>query len=200
VSDRILSGFESTERRNVERVVPGVSWKWTENTPVRNEREVPVIGWCGQRRGVTKGYDEVLVPVMEKLGDSVEWEINSRDHTNALGEEEMIRWYDDIDIFLSTSSSEGYQMPALEAMSRGRMVIATDAGGAGELISASAGGVLVDSWSNRKDAIPVVGQICDTITHNWENRHQFGDLGYDYVRLHQSWETLAEEWLEEIVF
>lgn len=193
VSDRI---FRAVDMKRAVRVVPGVDCEQFTLSQLPNKHKI-VVGWCGQSGGTTKGYSEILEPLMGRLGDSVEWNVNTRDHSNAISTEQMIDWYRSIDVFLSTSFSEGFQMPIVEAMACGRPVIATDAGAAREILRDGINGHLVQSYTNSKEAeklIPIVaGRIMNysnmrdvMVAHGVNARHTI-ETEYD-------WKIRASEW------
>lgn len=95
------------------------------------------IGWCGKpSQGVRfspKGYHEVFQPLVRRVGYHVDgvwidWHPNARDHANRLGTDEMVAWYNSLDVLLVTSSVEGTPSVLLEAMACGVPVISTPVG------------------------------------------------------------------------
>lgn len=181
----------------IEHCVPGVDHHLFYYTPPHN-REKLVVGWCGQKRGVTKGYEEVLRKVQSRLKDRIEWRVNIRGADSAFTQEEMVAWYGGLDIILSTSCSEGFQMPLVEAASCGRPAVATDVGGAGELIRDEASGFLVNGYVDEESAVKTVDQICDRIVQYDLNRElllEHGLAARDSVDPNFSWQKRAKEWL-----
>lgn len=88
------------------------------------------VGWCanpGGKRSV-KGYNKVLVALMDQLTDGIEWMVNARDWKSALTREEMVEWYQGIDVFLVTSINDGTPSPPFEAASCGAVIVSTDVG------------------------------------------------------------------------
>jgi hypothetical protein len=83
VSDRIYEAAKGM--CNAVRVVPGVEQNLFLPWELPNKDKL-VVGWCGQRDGVTKGYQEVLEPLQGILGDLVEWQINTRSAQDPLGD------------------------------------------------------------------------------------------------------------------
>jgi len=85
------------------------------------------VGWAGQRRCNVKGLAEVLEP-LRKACPRYDWRVNDRNFDEALTREEMLDWYNDLDVFVSTSIIEGTPSGPFEAAACGRLVLSTDVG------------------------------------------------------------------------
>ncbi len=131
------------------------------------------VGWVGSIRnkesGHTidfKGFDAVLRPVMrELLGLDIEFKvhrINSMDPSSIKSQEEMVEFYNDIDVYLSTSHkySEGTPNPAFEASSCGVPVVSTVNGCIEELISPGENGFIAKGWETDEEATVSAKEIC----------------------------------------
>lgn len=183
------------------RVVPGVDHeKFRYMPPVG--REKLVVGWCAQKpedgRNNTKGYREVLVPLMARLSDVCEFRINSRNAREALTMPEMIEWYAGVDVVLSTSCSEGFQTTLLEGASCGRPVVSPMVGGAEELIIAGTNGYLVNEYQNLTGAAQVIEQLEIPLRLYTMRRDILADHGRAArARIEQeyTWARRAPEWL-----
>ncbi len=117
----------------------------------RRPRDGPfVIGWCANRSGDSvKGHDEVLVPLMQHLGNHVyEWRVNTYNHRNAMSREEMAEWYRGLDVFICTSINEGSPNTVFEAAACGVPVVSTDVG-------------MVSGWKELRDCGMVVPRYKD---------------------------------------
>jgi hypothetical protein len=88
------------------------------------------VGWCGDKGGKRsfKGYDELLVPLRERLRHGVTWDVNDRDHTSAKSRAEMRQWYGGLDLFVCTAINEGGPYPPFEAAACGTAVVSTNVG------------------------------------------------------------------------
>jgi glycosyltransferase involved in cell wall biosynthesis len=205
VSDRIYNAAEHYTTKDRHRTPPGVDHEFFESMPLPNGDKLRV-GWCGQKpengRNNTKGYREVLLPLISRIGEQVEFVVNDRNATNALSQDEMRDWYRDIDVILSTSCSEGFQMPLLEAASCGRPCVATNVGGAMELVGESGfGGWISPGWSVPEQAAIVVDCLGQTLLDLAGNRkavHQAGQFARDRVESTFTWARRAPEWLKVI--
>ncbi len=180
---------------NAELTLPGVDCE------LFSRRRWPTgpltVGWCGQKSGTTKGYQEILEPLMEQLTD-ISWKLNTRNAATALNDKEMADWYNDIDVLISTSCSEGCQMPILEAHASGRPVIATDVGAARD--SGVKDKFLVKAYQTKQDAeetLRSMAQILKSLDRNGCRLH--GKICRIYAETVLSWNRKADIWLRKII-
>lgn len=82
-----------------------------------------------------------------------------------LNEFEMSKFYNSCNIILSLSYSEGFNLPVVEAMASGRVVIATNDGATSELIKNGFNGILLNS----RDPFTFVNEIFSII----QNKSQY---------------------------
>lgn len=159
------------------------------------------VGWCGQydeRKPDPKGVRWILRPLMERVGQEVEWVVNMRDAEHALTQVQMRQWYRDIDVLLVTSICEGTPMPLLEAMCSGRPVLATSVGDAPQMVDTGKTGVLLDGYDDQQSAESVIGLAGYWIRRLSQERRfaaQMGVAASSLVRERRSWEDLAPAWL-----
>jgi hypothetical protein len=196
VSNRLHKALSPTYR-TAKRVIPGVDHHVFCPRDRRSDKSPLVVGWCGQSLGVTKGYEEVLRPLMDRLGDRFEWKILTRTHENALTQEEMVEWYHGIDVLLSTSCSEGFQMPTLEAAACGKPVIMTRCGGADELASGWLKVFLVDNYKYKNECERVIEDIIAIlISLDRDNAIEAGKWFRQMIEEKFSWAVQSRAWLE----
>jgi len=89
------------------------------------------VGWCGQLGGGEsnfKGFVEVMVPLIARLGDRFDWSVNHRDFRTALAGPDLAKWYQSLDIFVCTSTAEGGPQTVFEAAACGCVVLSTAVG------------------------------------------------------------------------
>ncbi|HDS09444.1 MAG TPA: glycosyltransferase [Firmicutes bacterium] len=132
--------------------------------PVRrlNERsgDVLVVAWYGERKGfnyINSALEQLIkefpslkityaatVKPEQEVNDCLPKDLKGRIRIipNPI-HDDLLEYMDNHKIFLLPSLFEGYGMVYLEAMSRGMAVIATDTGGAPELIENEANGFLI---------------------------------------------------------
>jgi len=128
-----LQALASDYNRESVFCMPGVDTEIFKPPKRKSTSSRLRVGWCGHLHGVTKGYDEVLVPLMKRLGEErYDWRIVRQEPNTALSQVEMVKWFQGLDVLISTSFSEGNQQPIMESMACGVPVIATDCGMADE--------------------------------------------------------------------
>ena len=155
------------------------------------------VGWCGQKAGTTKGYQEVLEPLMKRL-PGINWKLNTRNAENALDDDGMADWHNDIDVLISTSCSEGCQMPILEAHASGRPVLATNVGAAKD--SGVNGKFLVDAYQTKQGAEGTLNQIANVLKSlDRKECMRVGKKCRLYAETILSWQIRADGWLKAIV-
>jgi glycosyltransferase involved in cell wall biosynthesis len=106
--------------------------------------------------------------------------------------EEMPRFYNEIDVYLCASSSEGFSLSVLEASACGRPVISTRVGGCEDLIIDGVNGFLVD-----RD----VQAIREKIEFFLANRDAAREMGAQNRRIVEelwSWAKRTPAWIEFI--
>lgn len=124
------------------------------------------VGWCAQAGGISnfKGYDEILVPLMEQMkNESVEWVVNRRTFKDRLSVPEMRDWYCSIDIFISTASAEGTPNPPFEAAACGRPVISTNVGCMADWDLPHERGLVAPVYHNPETADVTIGIAAEAI-------------------------------------
>lgn len=180
---------------NAELTLPGVDCELFRRR--RWPKGPLTVGWCGQKTGTTKGYQEVLEPLMERLPD-INWKLNTRNAETALGDDGMADWYNDIDVLISTSCSEGCQMPILEAHASERPVIATNVGAAFD--SGVNGKFLVDAYQTKQGAEGTLNQITSVLKSlDRKGCMRVGKKCYWYAETLLSWQVRVGDWLKAIV-
>lgn len=200
VSDRLVESAKPHNQNSV-RVICGVDTRLFQAVAPPNRKKL-VVGWCAQRDGVTKGFGEVLRPIRNRLLDVVQFQLNTRSATDALDRREMADWYRGIDVFISTSCSEGFQMPVLEAAACGRPVIATDVGGAAEVVRHGVNGFVVPAYSNAEEANVVVDHVVYWISEYNKNRdllQQHAAESRQHVEANFTWAMHAPRWYEAML-
>jgi glycosyltransferase involved in cell wall biosynthesis len=156
------------------------------------------VGWCGQVGGASpKGYQEVLLPLMQRL-PQVDWRLNTRSAATALSQMEMAAWYRSLDVLLCTSANEGCQMPQLEAAATGVPVIATPAGDSKRFKSF----VILRGWEHAQQAPAVVDEAESVLLELMTDWHwALGPLSRGVRREIEEkadWRILAPQWLEYV--
>lgn len=172
------------------------------------------VGWCGKPtdgpRFSSKGFHEVLLPLKEKIGESIdgvsiEWVVNTRQHVDRLKTEEMVEWYNSIDVLVVTSSAEGTPSVLLEAMSCGVPVISTAVGITSEVaqvegeLCQTRGLRIVPRYRMLAEAPSVVEALATEL--EWmcrfpEMHRSMSRSARHVMTAAFSWEMLADQWVE----
>lgn len=217
VSDRLMSPAQRFSQR-VVRVVPGVdheffcpekSEEYRKINPAGHQRFT--VGWCAQippeGRNNTKGAFEIVVPLMKKLGfetpgtGEVEFVVNGRQAHNGYSRRQMQEWFSVCDVILSTSCSEGFQMPLLEGASCGLPVIATRVGGADELVRDGENGILLPAWNTKENAEATIDAAAEAIRRLANDPalyQRMSAAARETVLRDYTWKRRSREWLEAI--
>lgn len=94
-----------------------------------------------------KGYDQVIKPIMERLKD-VRLKSHRKGYNNAKPQNEMVPFYQDIDILIVSSTIDGTPNPALEAAACGKTIISNPIGNMPQFIKDGMNGFLVPGEPN----------------------------------------------------
>jgi hypothetical protein len=119
---------------------------FTVTQPLAQRR--PKVLWVGSERyRRTKGYDDLLLPVQERLqarGIPCDLLLVDSYGPHKRTPDEMAEWYNTGTVLVCASESEGTPNPALEAAACGCTVVSTRVGNMAELIRDDVNGYLVE--------------------------------------------------------
>lgn len=134
-------------------------------------------------------------------------------HDRAWTPEQVVEWYGTIDVLISVSRGEGNNKPAMEFMSTGGPVIATDWSGHQNWLYPDSGypvgGVLRPVHPDRDDVLDFridVAELKATILHTWKERAEVqakGRRAAALIRGSLSWEIVCAKLarqLEQVVY
>lgn len=142
-------------------------------TPGYRQHEKLKVGWCQQMGGGLnsfKGLSDVLVHVIARVGDRVDWSVMTPDAKSALGTEALVKWYQSLDVFLCTSSAEGGPHGPFEAAACGCAVISTDVGQVSDWAALHEVGLRVPTYRNDTEARDVAALMGDKLIYLAANR------------------------------
>lgn len=159
------------------------------------------IGWCGDKSGDRsfKGYDELLVPLKERIKHGVTWDVNDRDYTSAKTRAEMRAWYGSLDLFVCTAINEGGPYPPFEAAACGCPVVSTDVGMVAGWTQARELDLIAKPCMNERTAKVTLDELEARIVRLRDDpvrREKAGNCLRNSVIEHYNWERLAPRWLE----
>lgn len=121
------------------------------------------VGWSGQvnpdLRGRFKGYDEIWLPLKERLSGRYEFVENTRTAEEALSWQEMAEWYRSIDVFLCTATAEGTPNGPFCAAACGCAIISTDVGQVSDWSVLRDMGLIVPTYRNPQESEVTISEI-----------------------------------------
>jgi glycosyltransferase involved in cell wall biosynthesis len=172
ISRRLFRIFEQTGLANITLTENGVDTELFRPTaPINTDRQLPlVLGFSGSKEiakhDYLKGFSEFIAPLnalpnvhVRELGGRGGQQV-SREHMPAL--------YNQVDLYICASTSEGFSQSVLEASACGRGIVSTRVGGCEDLIEEGCNGYFID-----RD----LGQIKSAVTRLEADRQLVRKLG-----------------------
>jgi len=152
-----------------------------------------IVGWVAGKTDLTtdiKGERRVLGPLAKLLESSnVEFKtISTNQYSPKHNVEEMVDYYNSLDVFLCTSAYEGTPNPAFEAASCGVPVIGTDVGCLSQLIEDGKNGYIVGSYRTDDGVKSVFKKVFERLLYLEEDREECNEMG-NYNR-----EVVLRDW------
>lgn len=132
----------------------------------RTEPQKLRVGWCYQTSGGPnnfKGYEKILKPLQEKLGQSVDWRIRTPDPSTAMDTQTLRAYYNSCDVFLCTSSAEGGPHGPFEAAACGCAVLSTDVGQVSDWGTLRQLGLIVPAYRNPQTAAKTIDKMAEVL-------------------------------------
>lgn len=196
ISRRLYRIFEHAGLTNIVLTENGVDTElFSPALPVNTDRRKPLIlGFCGSKdiakHDYLKGYREFIAP----LGDipNVRIKVLGGRGEQQVAREQMPALYNEIDLYICASTSEGFSQSVLEASACGRGVISTHVGGSEDLIEAGHNGFFI-----RRD----LAEIQSLIARLEADRLLVGRLGAhnrQVVLDRYAWRIKVQNWLRFI--
>ena len=149
------------------------------------------VGCTGTpKRDWNKGLTEFIQPLAEL--PFIDMRLGVLDKGRRIPYSEMPEYYNNLDVYVCASASEGFSLSVLEASASGRPVVSTRVGGSEDLIENGINGFLVDREVNA---------IAEKLQYLHENRDKLTDLGNAgraRIEKNWSWEIRAKAWLDFI--
>jgi glycosyltransferase involved in cell wall biosynthesis len=149
------------------------------------------IGYSGTlQHDWRKGITEIIEPACEMAGVELHKAMPVDGHY--VSQENMPAFYNEIDVYLCASLSEGFSLSVLEAAACGRPVISTRVGGCTELIKDGENGFLVDR------SVSSVAEKLRLLDQNREMLRAMGASSRNVIEQTYSWRQRAPQWLDFI--
>ncbi|MBI5874110.1 MAG: glycosyltransferase family 4 protein [Candidatus Omnitrophica bacterium] len=217
--NRVVLVDKSLERwflnNDVKKVVinNGVEINEADLEPKIDKKEIIVgtVGRLSQEKGhkylieafaeFNKKYSQgrLLIVGGGELNESLKSQVSSlkiKDKVVFAGfQSEVKPFYENMDIYVSSSLVEHFPLSILEAMSFGKAIIATDAGGTKELIKDRTTGILIkqgDSEAILNSLLLLAGDV-DLRSILGENARKFVKENYSLEKMAQAYKKVYEE-------
>jgi len=195
-NSKVEKAFAAHAPNRVTLMPQGVNVDLFTPRPWREPGKVLTAGWCGQK-APCKGFDQVLTPLMVRLGDQWRWKINSRGYRDALSASEMVEWYRSLDLFVCTSTAEGGPLTAFEAAACGVPVLSTEIGSVKDWGFPRENGLGLPEYGSRREAREVVRRAAG-IMGSWRPTRELSQQFRASIEQQWSWKILAPKWFEAI--
>ncbi len=191
VSFRLYNIFKDSGLRNIIYTPNGV-----DTDLFLPEQEIRLdgplrVGFSGNKKhDWRKGITTFIEPACDLPGVDLRLAMPQEGHYVPLAD--MHKFYNEIDLYICASSSEGFSLSVLEAAACGRPIISTRVGGSEELIEDGVNGFLIDRN---------VQAIQEKLKYFLDNRQAVRDMGAanrEIVLGKWSWEKRAPAWIEFI--
>ena len=191
VSKRLFDLFDS---RGLDRLIytpNGVDARqFTPINPLCRQDEL-VVGYSGSlKHDWRKGITEFIEPACRKAGVRLKKAMLADGHY--VPHSKMASFYNEIDVYLCASSSEGFSLSVLEAAACGRPVISTRVGGCVDLIQDGENGFLVD-----RD-VDVIAAKLKQLKDQPVKVRSMGEAIRTTIENHWTWEQRAQDWIKFI--
>ena len=191
VSLRLSSLFEQSGLRKVSYTPNGVDCEIFKPTRALSTNGPLRVGYSGSlKHDWRKGISEFIEPACRKAGVELFKAMPGDDHYVPL--DAMPEFYNEIDVYLCASTSEGFSLSVLEASSCGRPVISTRVGGCEDLIVEGENGFLVGRNAD---------EMAEKIVYLKENRDvlvKMGQRNRELVQDKWSWAIRSGDWIRFI--
>jgi glycosyltransferase involved in cell wall biosynthesis len=193
ISRRLHRIFERAGLSNIVLTENGVDTElFSPKTPVNTERRVPLsVGFSGSKDIAKHDYLKGFSEFIEPLGSlpNVQIKVLGNRGEGQVKREDMPALYNQIDLYLCASTSEGFSQSVLEASACGRGVLSTRVGGCEDLIEEGRNGFLL-----RRD----MAQIRALVERLEADRALVRSLGESNRRIvleRYSWQLKVRDWL-----
>jgi glycosyltransferase involved in cell wall biosynthesis len=149
------------------------------------------VGFSGSRKhDWRKGVSEFITPAASL--DGVELHVAMPAEGKHVPQDRMPAFYNQIDVYVCASSSEGFSLSLLEAAATGRPLVSTRVGGSEELIEEGVNGFFVDR------TVEAIREKLLLLRDDRELARRMGEASRRIVEERWSWTLRAPAWLRFI--
>ncbi|MDH5564723.1 MAG: glycosyltransferase family 4 protein [Nitrospirota bacterium] len=196
ISRRLFTIFKNAGLTNIALTENGVDTAlFTPTNPINTDRRHPlIIGFSGSKEitkhDSLKGFSEFILP-LDQI-PNVQIKVLGGRGEHQVTREEMPDLYNQIDLYICASSSEGFSQSVLEASACGRGVLSTRVGGCEDLIKEGLNGFLF-----HRDLDDI-----QTLVRRLEADRQLvnalGEANRHITEQYYSWNIKVQDWLSFI--
>ena len=196
ISKRLFRIFKDAGLSNIVLTENGVDTDlFTPTQAVNNNRALPLIlGFSGSKEiskhDGLKGFSEFIAP-LDKIPNVEVRELGGRG-PRQVERQHMPKLYNEIDLYICASSSEGFSQSVLEASSCGRGIISTKVGGCEDLIEEGVNGFFVPR------NVEQIERLIRTLESDRTLVQLLGTNNRERILERYSWQFKVTEWLEFI--
>ena len=196
ISRRLFHLFRAAGLSNITLTENGVDTDlFTPTRPITVDRSHPlVIGFCGStnidKHDYLKGYSQFIAPLREL--PNVEVKVLGGKGKDLVKRQDMPQLFNQIDLYICASASEGFSQSVLEASACGRGVISTRVGGCEDLILEGYNGFFIE-----RD-LPAIKSLVTRLEENRPLVQQLGQHNRKQVLERYAWAIQGLAWLKFI--
>jgi glycosyltransferase involved in cell wall biosynthesis len=196
ISRRLFTIFREAGLSNITLTENGVDTDlFVPTRPTTTDRHRPlIVGFCGSthidKHDYLKGYSQFIAPLREL--PNVEVKVLGGKGEHQVTREDMPDLYNQIDLYICASTSEGFSQSVLEASACGRGVISTRVGGCEDLITEGHNGFFI-----ARD-LPGIKHLVSQLEADRLLVQQLGWNNRQRILERYAWTIQAPTWLEFI--
>lgn len=186
VSTKLYQIFKKAGLSNLSCTLNGVD---VDIFRVKNDLSLSdklCVGYAGTRK---RDWKERVSDFIDPLSnvDFVELKL-ATPQDNFISHDKMPNFYNDIDVYLCASNSEGFSLSVLEAAACGRVVVSTRVGGSVEMIKDNVNGRLVDQDLSKIEV------VLKELQENRQQLREFGSRMRKDVEEKWDWKIRVSDW------
>ncbi|MDH5563029.1 MAG: glycosyltransferase family 4 protein [Nitrospirota bacterium] len=196
ISRRLFTIFKDAGLSNIMLTENGVDTAlFTPTRPVNTDRRHPlIIGFSGSKEitkhDSLKGFSEFILP-LDQI-PNVQIKVLGGRGEHQVTREEMPDLYNQIDLYICASSSEGFSQSVLEASACGRGVLSTRVGGCEDLIREGLNGFFF-----HRD-LDDIQSLVSRLEADRQLVKALGEANRHITEQYYSWNIKVQDWLSFI--
>jgi glycosyltransferase involved in cell wall biosynthesis len=158
---------------------------FTSSHPPKARNRKLRVGWAGNRASSVKGFDAFIAPLGKLPGVEL---VHCGYSDRMLTQAEMRGFYEDIDAYICTSTSEGHNNSLMEAASMARAIVTTDVGTVPEFLQDGVSALIV------KQDVKAISHAVLRLRDNPKLRKQLGAKARESVIQRFEWSLRLEDY------